>query len=259
MDKDPLIIAISMLFGAIVGSFLNVVILRLPDDNGSIVFPPSHCPKCKKPLSWFENIPLISYLFLRGRCRHCHSSISLQYPAVELLTSVLTAALVFRFGLTITAAGFFLFCAALIVIIWIDVRHQIIPDVISLPGIGLGLIFSFFSSFISWQDSLIGLLAGGGIFYTIALIYYILRKQDGMGGGDIKLLAMIGAFLGWQSLPFVILMSSITGSIVGLMAMIPQKKGGNTRIPFGPFLSCSGLIYLFFRNDILHLFQLYFR
>ena len=256
---DPLILAISMIFGAIVGSFLNVVILRLPEENGSVVFPPSHCPRCKAPLSWFENIPLISYIVLRGRCSHCHAQISLQYPVVELLLSVLTASVVYRFGLTITAAGFFLFCAALIVIIWIDFHHQIIPDVISLPGIGIGLVFSFFSTFISWQDSLIGLLAGGGLLYSIALIYLLLRKQEGMGGGDIKLLAMIGAFLGWQSLPFVIFMSSITGSVVGLLAMIQQKKGGNTRIPFGPFLSCSALVYLFFRNDIFHLFQLYFQ
>jgi leader peptidase (prepilin peptidase) / N-methyltransferase len=256
---DPLILAISMIFGAIVGSFLNVVILRLPEDNGSVVFPPSHCPRCRTPLSWSENIPLISYIFLRGRCGHCHTPISLQYPVVELLMSVLTASLVYRFGLTVTAAGFFLFCAALIVIIWIDFHHQIIPDVISLPGIGIGLVFSFFSTFINWQDSLIGLLVGGGILYAIALFYLLLRKQEGMGGGDIKLLAMIGAFLGWQSLPFVIFMSSITGSVVGLLAMIQQKKGGNTRIPFGPFLSTSGLVYLFFRNDIFHLFQLYFQ
>ena len=259
MDKDPLILAISMLFGAIVGSFLNVVILRLPEENGSIVFPPSHCPGCKAPLSWFENIPLIRYLVLLGRCRHCRMPISLQYPVVEALMSVLTAALVFRFGLTVTGAGFFLFCAALIVIIWIDLHHQIIPDVISLPGIGIGLVFSFFSTFISWQDSLFGLLAGGGILYAIALVYLLLRKQEGMGGGDIKLLAMLGAFLGWQSLPFVMFMSSITGSIIGLLAMIQQKKGGNTRIPFGPFLSCSGLVYLFFRDDIFRLVQLYFQ
>ncbi len=256
---DPLILAISMIFGAIVGSFLNVVILRLPEENGSVVFPPSHCPRCKTPLSWSENIPLISYIVLRGRCGHCHVPISLQYPVVELLLSVLTASVVYRFGLTITAAGFFLFCAALIVIIWIDFHHQIIPDVISLPGIGIGFVFSFFSTFISWQDSLIGLLVGGGILYTIALVYLLLRKQEGMGGGDIKLLAMIGAFLGWQSLPFVIFISSITGSVVGLLAMIQQKKGGNTRIPFGPFLSCSALVYLFFRNDIFRLFQLYFQ
>ena len=259
MDKDPLILTISILFGAIFGSFLNVVILRLPEEGGSVVFPPSHCPGCKAPLAWFENIPLFSYLVLRGQCRHCRMPISLQYPVVEALMSFLTAALVHRFGLTITGAGFFLFCASLVVIIWIDLHHQIIPDVISLPGIGIGLIFSFFSTFISWQDSLVGILAGGGILYSIALGYLLLRKQEGMGGGDIKLLAMIGAFLGWQSLPFVMFMSSITGCLIGIPAMILQKKGGNTRIPFGPFLSCSGLVYLFFRDEIFRLVQLYFQ
>jgi leader peptidase (prepilin peptidase)/N-methyltransferase len=160
--------------------------------------------------------------------------ISLQYPVVEALMSVLTAALVFRFGLTVTGAGFFLFSAALIVIIWIDLQHQIIPDVISLPGIGIGVMFSFFSTFVSWQDSLLGLLAGGGILYAIALTYLLLRKQEGMGGGDIKLLAMIGAFLGWQSLPFVLFMSSITGSIIGLLAMIQQKKRRQYPNPLRP-------------------------
>jgi leader peptidase (prepilin peptidase)/N-methyltransferase len=259
MNNDPLILAISMLFGAIVGSFLNVVILRLPQENGSVVFPSSHCPLCKTPLSWFENIPLLSYIFLRGRCRHCYTSISLQYPAVEVLMAILTAAVVSRFGLSFTAAGYFLFCAALLVIIWIDIHHQIIPDVISLPGIAIGFCFSFFSSFVNWLDSLIGVLAGGGILYAIALLYYLLRKQEGMGGGDIKLLAMIGAFLGWQSLPFVIFASSITGSVIGLLAMQTQKNGANTRIPFGPFLSCSALAYLFFRQDIFRLFFRYFQ
>jgi leader peptidase (prepilin peptidase) / N-methyltransferase len=259
LNNDPFIIAISLLFGVIVGSFLNVVILRLPQENGSIIFPASHCPLCKNPLSWYDNIPLFSYIILRGRCRHCRSFISLQYPTVEVLMSLLSAAVVFRFGLTVTGAGYFLFCAALLVIIWIDIHHQIIPDVISLPGIVCGFLFSFFNSFVAWQDSLIGLLAGGGTLYTIALLYYLLRKQEGMGGGDIKLLAMIGSFLGWQSLPFVMFASSITGSIIGLLAMIPQKSGGNTRIPFGPFLSCSAFAYLFFRKEIFHLFLLYFR
>ncbi len=258
MTKDPIILAVALLFGALVGSFLNVVILRLPEENGSIVYPPSHCPRCKTPLSWFENIPLLSFLFLRGRCRHCHEPISCQYPVVEALMSLLAAAVVFRFGPTMTSAGYFLFCAALLSIIWIDIHHQIIPDVISIPGIVIGFFLSFFSSFVTWRDSLIGLLVGGGILYAIALIYYLLRKQEGMGGGDIKLLAMIGAFLGWQSLPFVIFLSSITGSLFGLVAMIQQKKGGNTRIPFGPFLSCSALVYLFFREAIFRLFLRYF-
>jgi leader peptidase (prepilin peptidase)/N-methyltransferase len=258
MTGYPMLLTAAFIFGAIVGSFLNVVILRLPEEGGSVVFPPSHCPKCKARLSWFENIPLLSFLFLRGRCRHCDATISLQYPVVEGLMSLLTAAVVIRFGLSVTALGYFLFCAALLVIIWIDIYHQIIPDVISLPGIIIGFLFSFFNSFTTWQASLIGLLVGGGILYAIALLYYLFRKQEGMGGGDIKLLAMIGAFLGWQSLLFVILMSSITGCAFGLVAMIQQKRGGNTRIPFGPFLSCAALFYLFFRESIFRFFLHYF-
>lgn len=258
MVRDPFIIAASIIFGAIVGSFLNVVILRLPEENSSIVFPPSHCPRCQARLSWFENIPILSFLFLRGRCRHCHEPISFQYPVVEILMALLTAAVVVRFGLTITAAGYFLFCASLLSIIWIDMVHQIIPDVISISGIVIGFAFSFFNSFVTWKDSLIGLLVGGAFLYAIALTYYLVRRKEGMGGGDIKLLAMIGAFLGWQSLPVVIFLSSITGSIFGLLAMIQQKEGGNTRIPFGPFLSCAALFYLFFRSGIFRFIFRYF-
>jgi leader peptidase (prepilin peptidase)/N-methyltransferase len=171
--------------------------------------------------------------------------------------AILSAALVQRFGLSITTAGYFLFCAALLVIIWIDIHHQIIPDVISLPGIIIGLLFSIICPVLYWKDSLFGVLAGGGILYAIALLYFLWRKIDGMGGGDIKLLAMIGAFLGWQALPFVILASSLSGTIVGLLAMIKQKKGGQTRIPFGPFLSIAALTYLFFQEKILLLYEIY--
>ncbi len=257
MIYDPLILTVTALFGAIVGSFLNVVILRLPEPGASIVFPASHCPRCRHPLSWYENIPLLSYLFLRGRCGHCEVHISSQYPLVELLMAVLSSAVFFRFGLSLTAVGFFFFSAALLVIICIDIQHQIIPDVISLPGILLGFAFSFSNSITTWQDSLIGLLAGGGILYAIALLYFVLRKQDGMGGGDIKLLAMIGAFLGWQSLPFVIFASSLSGSIIGILTMVIQKKGGATRIPFGPFLSLAALLYMLFSNEIQNIYRLY--
>lgn len=171
--------------------------------------------------------------------------------------ALLTAAIVQRFGLTVTAAGYFLFCAALVVIIWIDLKHQIIPDVISLPGILLGIIFSFISPALSWQSSLLGLLLGGGVLYSIALIYYLWRKQEGMGGGDIKLLAMIGAFLGWESLPFVIFASSLSGSCIGILAMIKQGKGAKMRIPFGPFLSLAALVYLFFSDQVHLLYQFY--
>ena len=257
MQISLFLLAAAFVFGSIIGSFLNVVILRLPDPAASIAFPPSHCPKCKNPLHWYENIPILSYLALAGRCSHCKVTISPQYPIVELLTGLLAVAVVASFGLTLTALGFFLFCGALVTIIWIDLHHQIIPDVISLPGIIFGFAFSFVSSFVTWQESLIGLVAGGGIFYAVSYSYYLLRRQEGLGGGDIKLLAMLGAFLGWQSLLFIIFASSVTGTIAGLFAMRSQKKGGSTRIPFGPFLAVSGLFYLFFRPQVQQLFVLY--
>jgi len=257
MDITTLYTLIALLFGAIVGSFLNVVILRLPNEEESIVFPASHCTSCNTDLHWYDNIPLLSYLALRGKCRYCKAGISLQYPVVELSMALLSAALMARFGLSIDFAGYFIFSAALLVIIWIDIYLQIIPDVISLPGIILGFIFACISPTLSWQSSLIGILTGGGILYAIALFYFLWRKVDGMGGGDIKLLAMIGAFLGWQALPFVIFASSLSGTVVGLLAMIKQKKGGQTRIPFGPFLSIAALLYLFFEQQIWQLYQLY--
>lgn len=257
MMTVPVFLIFSGIFGAIVGSFLNVVILRLPDDNQSIVYPASHCPKCSSPLQWYENIPIISYLLLRGRCSHCQGQISLQYPLIELTMAILATALMYKFQLSVAAAGYFLFCAALLVIIVIDIHHQIIPDVISLPGIILGVLFSFINPTVTWQSSLIGVLVGGGILYAVAFFYYLLRKVDGLGGGDIKLLAMIGAWLGWQSLPFVIFASSFSGSAVGLIAMFYQKKGGQTRIPFGPFLSLAALIYTFYSEKILYFFHLY--
>lgn len=257
MTSDPLLLCFAFIFGAIIGSFLNVVILRLPDDDKSIAFPASHCPKCLSPLHWYENIPIFSYLFLRGKCGHCKVPISAQYPVVELLTGLLAAALLHVFGLSFATCGFFIFAASLLVIIFIDIHHQIIPDVISLPGIVLGFLFSFINPLVTWQQSLIGLLAGGGILYAIALLYMVIRKMDGMGGGDIKLLAMIGAWLGWKSLFFVIFASSLSGSIVGLIAMSRQKKGASARIAFGPFLSLGALCYLFFAEQILHFFYLY--
>lgn len=258
MNSEPLILTFAAILGAIVGSFLNVVILRLPQPEASIVFPASHCPRCQTGLSWYENIPLLSYIFLGGRCSHCRCRISLQYPLVEAAMAVLSTAVAYRFGLTVTGGGFFLFSAALLVIIFIDLHHQIIPDLISLPGIVVGFILSFFSPLTSWLDSLIGILCGGGILYAIASIYFFLRKQEGMGGGDIKLLAMIGAFLGWQALPFVIFASSLSGALVGILVMVIERKEGlTTRIPFGPFLSLAALLYMLLSREINTLYWSY--
>lgn len=249
--------SLAILMGALVGSFLNVVILRLPDENASIVLPASHCPQCRTPLHWYENIPVVSFLFLAGCCRSCKTRISWQYPLVELAMALLSLALYQRFGLTPALGIYFLFVAALLVVIFIDLKHQLIPDLISLPGICIGFAVSFWNPFVSWQDAGIGLLVGGGLLYAIALGYYLFTKRVGMGGGDIKLLAMIGAFLGWQSLPFVVFSSSVLGSLVGLALMSQQKKGGKTMIPYGPFLSLGALLYLFFRERIMALLLLW--
>jgi len=247
---DALLLVIAAVFGAIVGSFLNVVILRLPDATASIVYPASRCPRCLQPLSWYENIPIFSYLFLRGRCRHCRETISWQYPAVELAMALFSAALVWKFGLTLTMAGFFVLIAALLTISVIDMRLQIIPNVISLPGIAVGFLFAVSSRYITWIDSLYGIFLGGGILYIVAGLYQLLRKKEGMGGGDIKLLAMLGAFLGWQSLPFIILASSLAGSLIGLTAIALGKRSAAARIPFGPYLAGAAVVYLFFAPEI---------
>ena len=252
----PLYIIVAI-FGATIGSFLNVVILRLPLADKSISFPASHCPRCLTPLRWYHNIPVLSYLALRARCGYCKEKISLQYPLVELITSGLAMACLYCFGLTIAAPAYFLFSAALLVIIFIDIHHQIIPDSISLPGIVLGFLFALLGDAVTWKSSLIGILAGGGVLYAIAWSYFLFRKVDGMGGGDIKLLAMIGAWLGWQSLPFVILFSSATGSLFGIFTMIFQKKDSHYRIAFGPFLSVAAIIYTFYSENILHFYYLY--
>lgn len=257
MELNILLITISLLFGAVIGSFLNVVILRLPDPSQSIVFPASHCPHCKSSLSWYENIPIISFLALQGKCGHCKTKISSQYPLVELFTALLFGAVIFRFGPTLTGFGYLYFCCCLVTIIWIDIYHQIIPDRISLPGIVLGFLFSFINSEVTWLESLIGLLAGGGVLYAVAVFYLLLRKQEGMGMGDVKLLAMLGAFLGYQSLLFIIFTASLTGSIIGISLILKQKEGVNTRIPFGPFLACSALTFLLFKEEIFSLFHLY--
>ena len=240
----------AFIIGAAVGSFLNVVILRLPAEGESIVFPASRCPKCQQALQWYDNIPIISFLVLKKRCRYCEAPISWQYPLVELTMALLSVALLFKFGLTVALPIYFLFSGALLAVIVIDFYHQIIPDVISLPGIVIGFACSFVNPVVTWQQAGLGLLIGGGALYAVAAGYYLFTKREGMGGGDIKLLAMIGAFLGWQSLPFVIFGSSVLGAIVGLGAMAKQKKGGKTMIPYGPFLSAAALLYMFFREPL---------
>ena len=252
-----IIILFAFIIGAAVGSFLNVVILRLPAEGESIVFPASRCPKCLHALQWYDNIPIVSFIVLKKRCRYCEAPISWQYPLIELVMALLSVALLFKFGLTIALPIYFLFSAALLAVIVIDFYHQIIPDVISLTGIVIGFVCAFFNPVVTWQQSGLGLLIGGGALYAVAAGYYLFTKREGMGGGDIKLIAMIGAFLGWQSLPFVIFGSSVLGAIVGVGAMVKQKKGGKTMIPYGPFLSVAALLYMFFREPLNYYLMYY--
>jgi leader peptidase (prepilin peptidase)/N-methyltransferase len=240
----------AFVFGSVVGSFLNVCICRMPKDE-SVVTPPSHCPLCNYRIRWYDNIPLISYLLLRGKCRGCGTHISLQYPLVELLNGLLTLALFLRFGLSLTFLALFLFCSSLVVITFIDLEHQIIPDEISLSGIVIGFVFSFFLPWQNWLNSLLGILLGGGSLLLVAYGYQWLTGKEGMGGGDIKLLAMMGAFLGWKSVLFIIFASSLIGSVVGITMMLVQKKDSKLAIPFGPYLAFGAVLYIFYGRQII--------
>ncbi len=240
----------AIILGAMVGSFLNVCIYRLPREE-SIVSPGSRCPHCKTPIRFYDNIPIISFLLLGGKCRYCHHSISIQYPVIEGITALSSLFLFVHFGVSLSYIIYFAFVSALIVITAIDLYHQIIPDVISLPGIGAGVLASLILPNISFWDSLIGLISGGGILFLVATGYQWLFKREGMGGGDVKLLAMIGAFLGWKAVILTILLSSLIGSIVGVVLILIKGKDFKYAIPFGPFLSLGAALSLFFGEDLI--------
>ena len=244
------------LFGLALGSFLNVVIYRLPLKQ-SIVYPPSTCPHCKERIRVYDNLPLISYLLLLGRCRQCRHPISPQYPLVEAVTGIFSLALFLKLGASLEYVFFLLFGAALVAIAFIDLHHKIIPDALSLPGIVAGFAFSLIpSSPLSWMDSLIGIIGGGGFLLLVGIAFEKITGREGMGMGDVKMLAMIGAWMGWRSLLFIILLSSLAGSLIGGAMLVLSRQGARARIPFGPFLALGTLFYLFFGNELV---QWYFR
>ncbi len=237
MPGDPLVL-VAALFGLVVGSFLNVCIYRVPRRE-SIVTPRSRCTRCGHELAWYENVPVVSWLALRGRCRGCGDRISVMYPLVEIVTAIVFALTYWQFGSTpLTAVRLVLACA-LIVLFVIDLEHQILPNTITLPGIGVGLLASPLGP--GWRSSLVGVVVGGLIPYAIAEVYYRVRKHEGLGMGDVKMLAMVGAFLGWPLMLLTLMVGSAAGAVVGLI-MIARNHGDlRYALPFGTFLAVAAL------------------
>lgn len=239
------------IFGACIGSFLNVCIYRIPA-GVSIVHPGSSCPRCKTMIPWYDNIPIISYLLLVGKCRTCKAPIAFRYPFVELLTGVFAMACAMSFGATLHGLVTFAFIATLIVVTFIDLDHRIIPDTISLPGIPIFFLAALAVPTITWRASAIGILVGGGSLLAVAWGYQLLTGREGMGGGDIKILAMIGAMIGWQGILFTLFAASAIGTLAGVLAMIQSGKGMRLAIPFGPFLATGATLYLFFGEPLIY-------
>lgn len=234
--------------GCTFGSFANVIIVRLPA-NENIAVPRSHCRSCKKTIKWFHNLPVLSWVLLGGKCAYCKSPYSIRYPLTELFMGV-------AFGLTFHAVGYsytlieyLYFVFALITCAFIDLDHMILPDKFTLSGIVIGLVGALANPERSFTESILGVLMGGGFLWAVAYLYYAFRGREGMGGGDIKLLAWIGAVLGWQSIPVIILFSSVVGSLVGIILAIRTKGGMKYAIPFGPFLVAATLFYIFIDGD----------
>jgi leader peptidase (prepilin peptidase)/N-methyltransferase len=227
------------LLGLIVGSFLNVCIYRLPRRE-SVHWPGSHCTACNRPLSWYENVPIFSWLVLRGRCRTCGERISVVYPLVELITGVLFVAGYAIYGWTPMLAVRLAFACAMVVLFAIDLRHHLLPNVITVPGIVIGFLLSLFLP-PGWKASLIGLIAGGGVLFAIAEGYYRLRGVEGLGMGDVKMLSMIGAFLGWKLMLVTLILGSFAGSLIGVGVIALGRGGMKAALPFGTFLAVGAL------------------
>jgi leader peptidase (prepilin peptidase) / N-methyltransferase len=229
--------------GLCIGSFLNVVIYRVPIGQ-SIVTPPSRCRKCGYQLQWYDNIPVLSWLFLRGRCRKCGVGVSMQYPIVELITGALFVLVIWMTPPGPLLATRLILVCILIALFGIDLEHQILPNVITLPGIAIGVLLSLIAP-PGWKDALIGVLLGGGVLYAIAGAYYLWRREEGMGMGDVKMLAMIGAFLGWKAVLVTLVLSSFAGAIIGVALMAAQRGTMKFALPFGTFLAIGAIVSMF--------------
>jgi leader peptidase (prepilin peptidase)/N-methyltransferase len=265
----------AFLFGLLIGSFLNVCILRIPAGK-SIVLPASGCTKCGKAIAPYDNIPVVSWLILGGKCRSCKAPISAMYPAVELLTALLFLACYFVFGPTLEAVKWAIFCALIVVLTITDLRERILPDKVNFFGVIVGLIFSFFTksldgtalwlarryfefpppqAALSFADAAIGALAGSGLLWFVAEGYFRLRGREGMGLGDVKMMAAVGAFLGVKRTMMTVLVGSLLGSVIGILLISISKKGRDYELPFGTFLGAGALLVLFFGTPALRWYE----
>ena len=272
-EQVPWLLPVSLLsLGLVVGSFFNVVIYRLPlmmearwrrDCCELLELPPekeaprltlatpnSHCPGCGEAIKPWHNIPVLSYLLLRGKCAACGTGISLRYPAIELATGLLTLALAYHFAWSPALLGAILFTWALLVLTMIDIDHKLLPDDITLPLLWLGLLFNLGGTYVSPGDAVIGAMAGYLILWSVYWLFRLVTGKEGMGYGDFKLLAALGAWLGWQALPLIILLSSLVGAVCGIALMVLRGRGREVPIPFGPYLAVAGWIALLWGDAI---------
>ncbi|MGC8976982.1 MAG: prepilin peptidase [Candidatus Ratteibacteria bacterium] len=244
------------ILGLIFGSFANVCIFRLPKGK-SIIFPGSFCPNCNKSIKWYDNIPLISYVLLKGKCRYCKNPIPLRYFIVEFLTGLLFFLVYKKFGISPSTFVYNLLFLSLVIISFIDMDTFLIPDVIVIPGIFLGLLFSFFFPQIYQMEriegliySFFGVIAGGGVLIFLGFIGKLLFKKDAMGGGDVKLLGMVGAFCGWKSILLTLFFASLFGTLISLILILIKKKKIEDYVPFGPYLAIGAVISVFLKNTV---------
>jgi len=265
----------AFLFGLIIGSFLNVCIIRIPSGK-SIVTPASACPKCGVPIRPYDNIPVLSYVFLGGKCRACKARISPMYPAVELLTGLMFLACYYTFGLTLEALKWTVLCAILIVLVFTDLRDRLLPDVVNYTGLGLALLLSLFTKpidgtaywisnrifafpppapVLSLVDAVFGAAAGGGALWLVAEVYFRARKREGMGMGDVKMMLMAGAFLGLKRIALTIFAGSLLGSILGIAFILARRKDSTYELPFGTFLGVAAMLVVFFGTPVINWYQ----
>ena len=279
LNDPPVLILFAALLGLFIGSFLNVVIARLPvmmerewqaemaefrgdavaeGERFNLVTPRSRCPHCGHMISALENIPLVSFLFLRGRCRHCRASISVRYPLVESLSAALSAYVAWRFGYSPAMAGALVFTWAMIALAFIDFDTRLLPDSLTLPLLWMGLIFNLLTGIVPLEEAVIGAVGGYLSLWSVYWLFKLATGKEGMGYGDFKLLAAIGAWLGWQALPLVIVLASATGALFGIGLIVLGRHRRNTPMPFGPFLAVAGLLALLQGEALISFLPIFF-